>query len=155
MTVPSTHLRDALPEEHGELTRIAHAAKGFWGYPESYLRLWKPDLTFTPEYIAHHRVRCAVREKRILGVIALVPLQEDGPWEVDHLWVDPEAMGLGVGRRLLEDARTWCQSQGIERLQIASDPDAEAFYRHLGAVPVGSLPTLIVGRTLPLLELRL
>jgi GNAT superfamily N-acetyltransferase len=152
---PSPHLRDARPQEHGELTRIAHAAKSFWGYPPSYLRLWKPDLTFSPRYIERHRVRCAVLEGRILGVIALVPLDEVGLWEVDHLWVDPKAMGLGVGRRLLDDARAWCQSQGIERLQIASDPDAEGFYRHLGAIPVGSLPTLIVGRTLPLLELRL
>ena len=155
MKVLHCQIRNARPEDRAALTHIAHAAKGFWGYPQSYLRLWKSDLTFSEAYIDRHRVRCAVQESRILGVIALVPTEEESLWEVDHLWVHPETLGLGVGRQLLEDAQRWCRDRSIDRLLIASDPDAEGFYRHLGAIPVGGLPTLIVGRTLPLLELRL
>ena len=43
------NIRAATSEEAAELTRIAHEAKSYWGYPEHWLQRWDADLTITPE----------------------------------------------------------------------------------------------------------
>ncbi len=43
-------IRRALPEEAEALTQIAIAAKGHWGYPERWMQIWTPELTFRSEY---------------------------------------------------------------------------------------------------------
>jgi hypothetical protein len=47
-----TVIRRALPAEGRALTRLAHAAKRHWKYPEDRTRLWRDSLTVTPVFIA-------------------------------------------------------------------------------------------------------
>jgi hypothetical protein len=58
-------IRKARRGDGRELTRIAHVAKRFWGYPEKWIQLWKPDLTITSDFIHDHHVYCAVRNSAI------------------------------------------------------------------------------------------
>lgn len=69
------------------------------------------------------------------------------------LFVEPELIGKGVGRALLYDALKQARSAGIESVLIESDPNAEAFYRAHGAVPVGRRTSPTSGRELTLLRL--
>jgi GNAT superfamily N-acetyltransferase len=147
------HIRPAQPEDSLVLTRLSYAAKRHWGYPEEWMRLWKEDLTVTREFIRKHRVYCALRESKIYGFYAF---SGDGATrELEHMWVDPQFMGQGIGRVLFDHALELLRGQGCTRLKIVSDPNAETFYRKLGAVPVGRVSSRPEGRTLPLLELRL
>ena len=50
----------ATPEDADALTRIAFAAKRYWGYPESWLQHWRDSLTITPEFVRNSRVYAAV-----------------------------------------------------------------------------------------------
>lgn len=146
-------IRPARPEDSPALTRVARAAKAHWGYPAELMRLWKDELALTPEFVLAHPVFCAVQGSKIAGFYALTG---DGDTrELEHMWVDPECMGRGIGRLLLEHAVEQARESGCRRLQIASDPGAEGFYRKLGAEPVGEVPSDPAGRTLPLLELRI
>lgn len=43
-------IRRALPADADTLTRIAIAAKRHWGYPERWMEIWTPQLTFSPQY---------------------------------------------------------------------------------------------------------
>ena len=72
--------------------------------------------------------------------------------EIDHLWVLPEFMGLGIGRRLVYCALDYCKSRGVERLKVASDPNAADFYRRMGAVQQGQVVSTPAPRSLPLLQ---
>ncbi len=146
-------IRPAQPGDSPVLTRLAHAAKRHWGYPEELMRLWLDDLTVTQKFIRKHPVYCAVHESRIYGFYALSG--EGATRELEHMWVDPQFMGQGIGRLLFEHALELLRAQGCNRLKIISDPNAEPFYRKLGAVPVGEAPSRPEGRTLPRLELRL
>jgi hypothetical protein len=47
------------------------------------------------------------------------------------------------------------RAEGVERLRIASDPNALGFYEKMGARRIGDVPATPAGRTLPLLELRI
>jgi GNAT superfamily N-acetyltransferase len=146
-------IRKARPADSDELTRIAHAAKRFWKYPERTIRLWKSDLTITPQFVAGHRVYCAVQRARVVGFYALSG--EGATRDLEHMWVDPTHIGSGVGRLMFSHLLGRLRSERVSRLMIASDPNAEGFYSRLGARPVGRVPSRPAGRYLPLLVVRL
>ena len=64
------------------------------------------------------------------------------PWgermDLLHLWVLPEAMGRGAGRSLFSHAIERTRHLGFRELEIESDPNAEGFYRRIGAHRVGT-----------------
>jgi GNAT superfamily N-acetyltransferase len=70
------------------------------------------------------------------------------------LFVDPPAIGRGVGGLLLRHALGTAAALGIDTLEIDSDPYAEPFYRHAGAVRTGTSPSTVdPARELPHLTL--
>jgi GNAT superfamily N-acetyltransferase len=76
---------------------------------------------------------------------------------LDHFWVQPERMGRGIGRELFGHAVGTARAGGATRLEIDSDPHAEAFYRRMGARRIGEVPADVDGvrRVLPRLEVIL
>ena len=153
MSPASTHIRRAQAEDCDELTRVAHAAKRFWGYDEQLILLWRADLTLTPALVEELEVYCAVDETRIVGFYALSG--EGDERELEHMWVDPQQMGAGVGRALFEHLLAHLRQSGATRLNIESDPNAEGFYRRMGAERIGESPSTPAGRFLPVLEIDL
>ena len=144
-------IRCARPEDAGELSRVAHAARAHWGYSRKYLKLWAEDLTISPQFVQDNVVFCAERAGSPVGFYAIE--STDHGWEIGHLWVRPEHMGTGVGKALLCHAADWARARGIETLRVVSDPHAEGFYTRFGARRVGRAPSIPEGRTLPVLEL--
>ncbi len=142
-------IRSAGAADAAALTRIAHAAKRHWGYPEAWIQLWEGDLTVHPRFIATHRVECAIEMDRVVGFYALS--REASSFELEHMWVDPQHMGKGIGARLFEHALDTVRALGGGRLAIAADPNAEGFYQRMGARRVGEVPSTPEPRTLPLL----
>ncbi len=145
-------IRRARPADCGDLTRLAHAAKRYWRYPERIIRLWKLDLTVTPAFVVRQPVYCAVRGATVVGFYAFSGTR--GVRELEHLWVDPQHIGSGVGRALFAHLLKRLRALGVSRLRIASDPNAEGFYRAMGARRVGEVASRPPGRRLPLLLFR-
>jgi GNAT superfamily N-acetyltransferase len=153
MSAAPIRIRRARPTDADELTRIAHAAKRHWRYPEGLIRRWRADLTVTPESIAAAPVYCAAGPGALLGFYALSGRRDRRALE--HMWVDPAHMGAGLGRRLFQHLRRGLRRARVTRLRIAADPNAEGFYLRMGAARIGSIASTPPGRRLPLLELRL
>jgi len=122
-------IRRAVAADAPALTRVAHAAKRYWRYPEAWIRLWRDALTVTARLVEHHPVFCAVDGARVRGFYALSG--SSATRELEHFWVDPALIGRG------------------------SDPSAAGFYLRMGARRVGEWPSTPRGRSLPLLELRI
>jgi GNAT superfamily N-acetyltransferase len=98
-------------------------------------------------------VFCAEEGSAIVGFHGL---SRDGDViELEHMWVDPGAMGRGHGAALFRHALEVARAHGASALRIASDPNAEGFYLHMGAERVGAVPSAPEGRSLPLLVLPL
>jgi ribosomal protein S18 acetylase RimI-like enzyme len=148
-----TNIRRARPEEAEQLTELAHAAKRHWKYPEPWIRLWRDDLTVSPRFIRAHPVFCAVRGAELVGFYALS--RSGAEFELEHLWVHPRHMGGGVGSELFRHAVSRIRRQEGTALRIASDPNAQEFYRRMGARRVGRVRSAPAGRHLPLLLLEL
>jgi GNAT superfamily N-acetyltransferase len=99
-------------------------------------------LTLHPGDLDRLEVRVAERDGIVVGVSAVA----EG--ELELLFVDPPAIGKGVGAALLRDA--------LSRhpvLVIESDPDAEPFYLRFGAERIGTRVSSATGRELPLLRI--
>jgi GNAT superfamily N-acetyltransferase len=145
----------AKPEDAETLTVIAYAAKRHWGYPESWIEAWRDILTMRPEFIAGNIAYSAVEDGRVVGFYVLTT-EADGI-HLDHLWIVPAAMRRGTGRALFEHAVAQARHLGFTTIKIEADPNAEAFYRRMGAGRVGTKTSEVCGerRELPLLELRL
>jgi ribosomal protein S18 acetylase RimI-like enzyme len=71
--------------------------------------------------------------------------------ELEDLWLDPELIGRGMGRRLFEHALRIASELGFDSLVIEADPNAEPFYLAMGAARIGDRRSS-TGRTLPLLR---
>ena len=159
-----THIRKAVPSEAEILTRIAHDAKRYWGYPENWIEHWKELLTITPEFIGENEVYLAISEDQVAGFYAIVevgPRNADdsspGKAELEHMWVKPEHIGTGIGKELLIHAIEMATFLDAAALEISSDPNAEGFYKRMGAKRIGEISSEIEGqpRTLPHLSIDL
>jgi GNAT superfamily N-acetyltransferase len=144
-------IQRATPGDAETLTGISFAAKRYWGYPEQWMERWQESLTITPDFVRRNEVYGAVVEGEMVGFYALA--SRGHGIELEHLWVAPERIGTGVGRALFEHAVRNAGSLGVEVLSIEADPNAEGFYRRMGARRVGETSYPIDGqrRVLPLL----
>ena len=117
----------------------------------------RDELTYTGEQIANPRsiFRVCDVTGRLAGFYALEPL-DDGCVELEAMFVAPEYIGRGFGRRLMRDAIIVARDTGADRLVIQADPNAEAFYVAAGGVDRGRRESAsVAGRFLRLLEIDL
>jgi len=148
-------LTRAKPEQADALTQIALAAKSHWGYPERWMEVWKPQLTFTPEYFEENESWIAEIDQTPVAFYTL--LDRDGNAWIENLWVSPEQMGKGLGKRLFLHALERSRKRGFQTLQLEADPNAVGFYEKMGMKQIGERISEMEGqpRLLPVLELRL
>lgn len=148
-------IRDARRDEAEALTDLAMRAKAYWGYDAEFMEQCRDELTVTPQLIDENTVIVAEQDCRIVGSASL-SLCGRGEGEVHSMFVDPAAIGQGIGLRLINDLFEAARSHGCITLYVDSDPHAQGFYeragfRYLHDVPSGS----IAGRTIPHLTLSL
>jgi ribosomal protein S18 acetylase RimI-like enzyme len=145
----------AKPEQAAALTQIALSAKAHWGYPARWIELWMPQLTFEPGYFEENESWVAEIDQVPVAFYTL--LEKDGEAWVENLWVSPEFIGKGVGKRLFFHALELSRQRGFENLRLEADPNAAGFYEKMGMKKIGERRSEIEGqlRILPILEMRL
>ncbi|WP_328929279.1 GNAT family N-acetyltransferase [Streptomyces sp. NBC_00190] len=126
-------VRAARPAEAESLTQLVMRSKAHWGYGPEFLASCAPDLRIRPLDVTARRIVVAEDERgTVLGLASL-----DGPApraSLGLLFVEPSAIGRGVGRLLYQDALRRAVELGVRALVIDADPHAAGFYRAMGAV---------------------
>lgn len=146
-------IRDARPDEREALGALALRSKAHWGYDAEFMERCRDELTVTADQI--DSIRVIERGGEVLGFYGISDLG-DRRAELDYLFVEPSAIGTGLGRALIEHAITRAVTAGFAELVIHGDPNALPFYRAAGAIEIGEAPSAsIPGRTLPLLAIAL
>jgi GNAT superfamily N-acetyltransferase len=149
-------IRPARVQESQVLTELCKRSKATWGYDAGFLRMAEGALTITQDFIATGDVFVAEKDSVLLGVASIVPLKEDGVFDLVHLFVEPGAMSTGIGRALFTAAAELSRARGGNTLRILSDPYAASFYRRMGASDLGDAPSdWIPGRMIPSFTYRL
>jgi GNAT superfamily N-acetyltransferase len=141
-------IRRAEPEDAATLTRLALTSKAVWGYDAGFMAACRAELTIRPDSIRRDPTYLVESAGRILG---FYQLRLDGAAaEVKMMFVAPEALRAGLGRRLWAHLEDTARAAGVMRLEVDSDPHAEGFYRAMGMRRVGEAPSgSIPGRMLP------
>ncbi|MFB7473929.1 GNAT family N-acetyltransferase [Kitasatospora sp. NPDC056184] len=146
-------IRPARPNEAAALSALALRSKAHWGYDAAFIKACRAELTVHPDRIGPDRAAVAEEDGRVLGFVTLTGAPPEG--ELGMIFVEPAAIGRGVGRRLMDHLRAEAAALGFERITVEADPNAEPFYLAMGAVRTGTAPSgSVPGRELPLLTLH-
>ena len=147
-------IRPARGDEADLLTEVALRSKAHWGYDQEFLDACRAELTFRPEDVLTRRIVVAHSSSGIVGFYSVDGTPPSG--ELGNLWLIPERIGTGLGRRLWQHAVASAREAGYTSLLIEADPNAVGFYEAMGAEQVGEAPSgSVPGRTLPLLVFQL
>lgn len=151
---PALRIRRARAAEAADLTELSLRSKALWGYDAAFLarcriamQVKETNVDKQPHYVAE-------MDGRVAGFYGFEPLP--GGVGLDYMFVDPDFVGRGVGRALLDHAVALARELGHGTLTIVSDPNAEGFYRRMGAQRIGSQASDVdPGRQLPVLQIGL
>lgn len=152
---PPFVIRRARAGEAQALTELSLRSKAVWGYEASFLARCRRAMTLAPEKIRRRPHYVAEDGTgRLLGFYGLEP-EPDGIG-LDLLFVEPGAIGQGVGRALWQHAVKTARGLGHDRLIVVSDPNAAGFYLKMGCELAGARPSEVQpGRNLPLFRFAL
>ncbi|MFJ8859797.1 GNAT family N-acetyltransferase [Streptomyces sp. NPDC102451] len=149
-----TYVREGRPEEAAALTALALRSKAHWGYDGAFMAACRDELTVRPAEVTARRTAVAEGDGGLLGFTMLDGSPPEGA--LGMMFVEPDAMGRGVGRLLFAHTAALARRLGFVRLTIDADPHAESFYTAMGAARIGATPSgSVPGRELPLLALAL
>jgi GNAT superfamily N-acetyltransferase len=148
-------VRPVHPKEADQLTGIALAAKRHWGYPERWIEIWLPQLTFSAEYFEANESWVAIVDSKPVAFYTL--LDNNGNAWIENLWVMPEYIGKGIGRELFLHAVKLARERGHRILQLEADPNAVRFYEKMGMHKIGERQSKVDGqpRSLPIMEMEI
>jgi len=143
------------PNHAEQLTQIALAAKAHWGYPKRWMEIWKPQLTFSPEYFFENESWMAVVNDSPIGFYTLE--EKNGNAWLENLWVLPEYIGKGIGKSLFLHAAQLSRQRGYQLLQLEADPNAAGFYERMGMHKIAERHYEVEDqpRVLPIMEMKL
>ncbi len=144
-----TQIRAARVDDLPALHDLAMRSKAYWGYDAAFMEACRDELRLNEEDLATSEV--AVIDGAHGAPIGMAQvIMDDGQAELHKLFICPDTMGQGLGRRLIAWAVEHARHQGARQMEIESDPDAAPFYERMGAKPAGSAPSgSIPGRVLP------
>ncbi len=153
MSVPVT-LRPPDIADLPDLSALCLRSKAHWGYDAAFMAACVPVLTIRRADLSAMTWQVADVAERAVGVAAIRCEGETA--SIDKLFVDPGAMGLGVGSTLMGWALQVASAAGARHVLIESDPQAAPFYARFKARQVGEVASdAIEGCVLPLLEIVL
>ncbi|MGE0652852.1 MAG: GNAT family N-acetyltransferase [Alphaproteobacteria bacterium] len=149
-------IRPARVEEAAALTDLSLRSKAVWGYEASFLARCRLAMQVKTEAIESQPHFVAEAQGRILGFYGFEAAAEPRAVGLDYLFVEPDAIGRGVGGALWRHAVETARNLGHRNLIVVADPNAEGFYRRMGALPIGAQASdLEPGRLLPVLRFLL
>ena len=147
-------LRAPRPHEAIALTELCLRSKAVWGYNQHFMEACREELTITPEKMNSSYFQIAESDGRLVGVAQIALNGKIA--ELSSLFVEPTRLRCGAGRQLFDWAKRTAHGAGAAHLVIEADPYAAGFYRRMGAIDAGTVPSgSIPGRMIPLLRLSL
>jgi N-acetylglutamate synthase-like GNAT family acetyltransferase len=134
-------LRDARPDEAPHLEALQRRSAAVWAEDRAVLEAHPDAVRVDVDAIHERRLRVAVDGgDRPLAFALVLPVAE-GECELDALFVEPDVIGHGLGRLLLEDAAARAAQAGARELFVVSGPGAQGFYERHGFRLLDAVPT--------------
>jgi predicted N-acetyltransferase YhbS len=140
MGTDETTLRFARPSEREALEALQRRASVHEPMYRAQLEAHPDAIELPAEQIAAGLVRVAEQGGAVAGFSVLLERSGDA-CELDGLFVEPDRMRTGVGRRLIDDAKLTARRRGASRIDVVANPQAAAFYAAVGFRAAGEAQT--------------
>ena len=150
-------IRAVTRDDATAISALAIRSKAHWGYSDEFMKACREELTYTESQIesTDYEFYVCEAEGKIAGFYALEILGNNDA-ELEALFVEPEMIGRGFGRTLIEHAKLRAIDLGVRRIVIQGDPHAQAFYEAAGGVRDGRRESgSIPGRFLPVYRIEI
>ncbi len=144
-------IRRATPDDAAILTELTFRSKAHWGYSAEFMETARLALTITPAMIENSVAFVLEEVGRVCGYYALEKPDGDSIL-LESLFIDADAIGTGCGEALLKHALAQAAEGGHRIVKLEADPNAEGFYRRMGAERIGQRESSIPGRFLPMMR---
>ena len=129
LTLRKATADDAAAAWHIRNAAICHACKGF--YAEDLLALWTAG-DMTEQFIQFVAQQFYVAT--VNGIVAGTGAIDLGDGRLDAIFVHPDMMGSGIGKRIIAFLVDLGRSAGLAELKLDSTLNAAPFYRRCGFV---------------------
>jgi GNAT superfamily N-acetyltransferase len=132
-------IRAARLDELDDLNELTGRSSLHWGYEQEFLE-WEPEaITLTAGMLEHDPVYVLEVDGAVAGYYQLSGAIAN--LALDKLFVEPQFIGTGCGKRLWNHAVATARELGASGFSFYSDPNAAGFYRAMGAEWVREEPT--------------
>ena len=131
-------VRRAAPGEVDELQRLYRRSSLWWASDRDLVAAHPEWVGPSPEQVERGWVRVVLDDGRIAGFSTVVPGPGPGA-ELEALFVEPDRMGRGLGRLLVEDAVVTARAAGWRGLRVVANANALGFYERMGFVATGTV----------------
>jgi N-acetylglutamate synthase-like GNAT family acetyltransferase len=138
-------------EDSELLTDISLSSKAYWGYSKELIESWRNDLTVTSKMIEKTMIYKFIQNNKIAGFYILNPPEEKSI-ELEMLFVLPEFIGKGIGKKLLLDAFEKARILNTNTISLFADPNAVDFYKSQGFIIIDKKESSIPNRFLPIMQ---
>ena len=148
-------IRQALPSEVEQLSKLAFRSKAHWGYSDRFMQACLEELTINKCYIENNPTFVIEDTRNIIGFYSLERISASEV-ELSYLFVESDFIGKGYGRKLMMHAQEEARQLGYSKMIIQGDPNAERFYRSAGGSVVSTRKSAsIPDRELPIFCINL
>ena len=131
---PFAEIRFAAPDEQAALDELHRISSFVWPEDRANLAAHPDALGVSADAIAERRVRIAIADNGVPLGFATTTDAGGGALELEDLFVHPDAMRTGIGRRLVEDAAEIGLRGGFESMTVVAHPRNFPFYENVGFV---------------------
>ena len=140
MKADATTIRPARVAERDALERLQRRSSVREPMYRAQLAAHPDAIELPVEQITAGLVRVAEQNGAVVGFAVLLERSQDA-CELDGLFVEPDRMRAGLGRRLVEDAARIAGERGATRIDVVANPQAVAFYEAVGFIQTGEAQT--------------
>jgi len=140
--------------EINAINQLIESSKRHWGYNDKVMNLWLPDLLITTDNFSSLEI-WVMKNKKVMGGVFSLSLMSEYIYELEDFWISPSEMGKGFGQKMFQFIINHLQNIKAKKLVIISDPNAEGFYKKMGASRVKLMESKPKDRMLPILELKI
>jgi ribosomal protein S18 acetylase RimI-like enzyme len=132
-------VRGATPEDLDALQALYRRSAMIWESTRPLLAQHPELVEPSEQSIARGTVRVAIENGARVGFSEVIPIA--GAGELEALFVEPDMMGRGFGKALVEDAVATARRGGCSRLEVTANPNALGFYQRVGFIVIGEAAT--------------
>ncbi|KTD64035.1 GNAT family N-acetyltransferase [Legionella spiritensis] len=145
--------RRANVSELPKINEFIYQSKNYWGYSPTFMMDFMNKWGVTLSFFETCEIILAEENNTLLGLFAF-KINEDNKPELDLFFINAKKIQQGLGKLVWQQAIEYAKNKGWHEFLLISDPNAEGFYRAMGAEVIDTYESF-PGRFVPIMQIKI